>query len=93
MTRAEFEIACCLWDGCRDEDELLPVFEQFRTAGISFNGCMDQMIQRGWIYSMGRIKKIGPEIFELTEDGLEACASSIFAAAGLRGRQKRKLPR
>ena len=32
VTKTEFEIACCLWDGCRDEDELLPVFEQFRES-------------------------------------------------------------
>jgi hypothetical protein len=93
VTRAEFEIACSLWDGCRDEEELLPVFEQFRSADMSFDACIDRMIASGWIYSMGRLKPIGPELFELTEQGLEACAQSIFAATGLRGRKKRKLAR
>jgi hypothetical protein len=51
------------------------------------------MMERGWIYSMGRLKRVGPEIFELTEEGLEECARSIFAAASLRGREKRKLSR
>jgi hypothetical protein len=91
VTRVEFEIACSLWDGCRDEDGVLPVFEQFRPPDTSFNGCIDHMIQCGWIYSMGRLKKVGPEIFELTEEGLEACARSIFGVASLRGRRKRKL--
>jgi chromosome segregation and condensation protein ScpB len=72
---------------------LLSVFEQVREGSTSFNGCIDHMIERGWIYSMGRIKQVGPEIFELTDEGLEACARSIFAAESLRGRRKRKLRR
>ena len=47
VTKAEFEIACCLCDGCRDEDELLPVFEQPRESNTSFNRCIDHMIRRG----------------------------------------------